>query len=120
VIKRANLASALTLGLLFLIGMAFAQADPGVSNNSGSFDGPAELPRLYVQSSLINTPAPGKTISVTAGGSLKAALASANCGDTIELQAGAEFQGNINLPAKPCDDQHWIVIRTSALLHRLW
>jgi hypothetical protein len=85
-----------------------------VSNSSGNFDGPAELPRVYVNSALADTPAPGKTIAVNAGGDLKAALNAANCGDTITLQAGAQFSGLFQLPAKPCDDQHWIIIRTSA------
>jgi putative Ig domain-containing protein len=85
------------------------------SQPSGSkFDGPAELPRVYIQSLLANTPAPGNTISVPAGGSLQTALNNANCGDTITLQAGATFPGVFTFPAKSCDDQHWIIVRTSA------
>lgn len=79
-----------------------------------STDGPAELPRVYVSSSMASTPAPGKRILVPAGANLGDALRSAHCGDTLLLQAGATFNGNYGLPAKPCDDQHWIVIRTSA------
>jgi hypothetical protein len=82
-------------------------------NNSG-FDGPAELPRVYLKTTLMDTPAPGKTISVSAGGDFQGALNSASCGDTIQLQAGAIFPGQFTLPAKSCDDQHWIIIRTSA------
>src|SRR5208337_5324989 len=78
------------------------------------FDGPAELPRFTVASSLADTPAPGSTISVPAGGNLQAALNSANCGDTIALQAGATYTGLFTFPAKSCDDQHWIIVRTSA------
>jgi hypothetical protein len=78
------------------------------------FDGPAELPRLFIQSSLAATPAPGQTIVVNAGGNFQAALNSASCGDTISLQAGATFTGIFTLPAKSCDDNHWIIIRTSA------
>src|SRR5208337_4955639 len=78
------------------------------------FDGPAELPRFTVASSLADTPAPGSTISVPTGGNLQAALNSANCGDTIALQAGATYTGLFTFPAKSCDDQHWIIIRTSA------
>jgi hypothetical protein len=80
----------------------------------GGFDGPAELPRVYIQSSLANTPAPGKTIPVNAGGNFQSALTSASCGDTITLQAGATFTGIFTLPAKGCDDNHWIIVRTSA------
>jgi len=78
------------------------------------FDGPAELPRIYVHSSLADTPAPGKIWSVKAGGNLQEALDRASCGDTLQLEEGASFQGLFRLPAKPCDDAHWIVIRTSA------
>src|SRR5438067_753216 len=81
---------------------------------SGNYDGPAQLPRVHVQSELANTPAPGNSISVTAGGSFQSALDKADCGDTIQLQAGATFSGQFTLPNKTCDDSHWIIIRTSA------
>jgi hypothetical protein len=81
---------------------------------TGSFDGPAELPRVYIDSSMAATPAPGSTISVNAGGDLQAALDSAQCGDTIALQAGASFSGYFIVPAKSCDDAHWIIVRTDA------
>jgi hypothetical protein len=84
------------------------------SQTSGNYDGPAELPRVYIQSTLADTPAPGSVASVPAGGDLQAALDSAGCGDTIELQAGATYTGLFTLPAKNCDDSHWIILRTSA------
>jgi len=80
---------------------------------SGNFDGPAELPRVYVQTDLAQTPAPGTVISVPNGGDFQKALASAQCGDTIELQAGGVYSGQFKLPAKSCDDNHWIIVRTS-------
>jgi hypothetical protein len=82
--------------------------------NYTGFDGPAELPRVYLHTTMADTPAPGSTITVNAGGDFQAALNSANCGDTISLQSGAVFSGNFSIPAKSCDDQHWIIIRTSA------
>lgn len=87
-----------------------------VSQSSNSnFDGPAELPRVYLNTTLADTPAPGSTINVSAGGDLQAALNNANCGDTIAIQAGATFVlHQYTLPAKACDDQHWIIVRTSA------
>ena len=84
------------------------------TNSGSNFDGPAELPRVYLQSSLADTPAPGTTIQVAAGDDLQGALNAANCGDTVALAAGATFTGLFQVPAKPCDDQHWIVVRTSA------
>ena len=86
--------------------------DSGVSG--AEFDGPAELPREFISSQMSDTPAPGSTVHVSAGADLQAALNRAACGDTIELQAGASFTGGFELPAKACDDEHWIVIRTSA------
>lgn len=80
----------------------------------GSLDGPAELPRVTVPSSMGDTPAPGTTIPVNAGGDLQAALNTAHCGDTIELQAGATFAGSFTLPAKSCDNAHWIIVRSNA------
>jgi hypothetical protein len=85
------------------------------ASTGGGFDGPAELPRVYLQTTLADTPAPGSTIPVNVGGDLQAALNSANCGDTVALQAGATFiRGHYVLPARNCDDQHWIIVRTSA------
>src|SRR5207302_8858930 len=82
--------------------------------SGGASDGPARLPIAYMQTTLANTPAPGTTIQVSAGATLQSALNSANCGDTIALAAGATFTGQFTVPAKPCDNAHWIIIRTSA------
>jgi hypothetical protein len=78
------------------------------------FDGPAELPRVFVRSFLADTPARGKTWVVKSSDDLHAILKQASCGDTIRLQASAAFTGVFTLPAKNCDDNHWIVIRSSA------
>lgn len=81
---------------------------------AGNFDGPAELPRVTVATSLADTPAPGSVVTVAAGADLQAALNNAFCGDTIELQAGAAFLGRFTFPAKKCDSTHWIIVRTSS------
>ncbi|HEY6765919.1 MAG TPA: hypothetical protein VI386_14235, partial [Candidatus Sulfotelmatobacter sp.] len=78
------------------------------------FDGPAELPRVTVKSNLRDTPAHGKTVTVKEADNLQQAINNASCGDTLRLQAGGKFAGNFSFPSKPCDDQHWIVIRTDA------
>jgi hypothetical protein len=80
----------------------------------GHFDGPAELPRIYIQSRLTDTPALGKVCLVKQDDNLQDAIDSAKCGDTLKLQAAATFRGLFRLPAKPCDDSHWIILRTSA------
>jgi len=77
-----------------------------------NFDRPAELPRVYLSTALANTPAPVKVTQVNAGGDFQAALNNASCGDTIELLAGATFSGVFKFPNKPCDDSHWIIVRT--------
>lgn len=81
---------------------------------SGNFDGPAELPRVYLNTAMSNTPAPGVTTLVPSGGDFQSALNNANCGDTIQLQSGATFSGLFKIPSKSCDAQHWIIVRTSA------
>jgi hypothetical protein len=93
--------------------LAVGQASGSSASRSGDFDGPAELPRSYVDSSLRSTPAPGKILTVRAGEDPSQVLARASCGDTIQLEAGATF-GKLLLPEKKCDDSHWIIVRTSA------
>jgi len=90
------------------------QMTRAADSQPGAFDGPAELPRVRIETSMRSTPAPGKVIRVRAGQDLGEALEKASCGDTVELQAGATF-GKVVLPAKKCDDSHWIIIRTSTL-----
>ncbi len=65
-------------------------------------------------SAMSDTPATGSIIAVSAGGDLQAALNRAQCGDQIELQAGATFTGLFTLPAKNCNIKSWIIVRTSA------
>lgn len=77
-------------------------------------DGPAELPRVYVQSALADTPAHGNTVLVKTKEELTSALDAAVCGETIKLLAGADFRGSFKLPAKNCDDSNWIILRSSA------
>ncbi len=78
------------------------------------FDGPAELPRIFLRTSMADTPAPGKSHLVKAGDNLQDAVDRASCGDTLRLEAGATFTGILRLPQKRCDDLHWIIIRASS------
>lgn len=82
------------------------------SNYTG-FDGPAQLPLSYFHTAMADTPAPGTVVTLNAGGDLQSALDNANCGETIQLQAGAVFDGDFTVPANTCDDKHWIIVRTS-------
>src|SRR5579864_5075965 len=101
----------LLLATIFLASTVGSVSDPV---SSGKFDGPAELPRILIKSSLADTPASGRVRMVKEGDNLQQALDAANCGDTLELQAGALYQGLIQIPDKHCDDAHWIIVRTSA------
>jgi len=103
----------LVAGLLFTLFTAVA-GTAETPSPAGNFDGPAELPRLHVKSSLADTPVPGKVKMVHAGDNLEEALNQASCGDTLKLEAGAVFSGHFVLPEKHCDDAHWIILRTSA------
>jgi hypothetical protein len=89
-------------------------AEQAISHEAAHFDGPAELPRVYVKSSMADTPAPGAIREVKAGNDLQQAIDSAKCGETLKLEAGATFRGKFRFPQKPCDDAHWIVLRSGA------
>jgi hypothetical protein len=83
----------------------------------GTTDGPATLPISCFYTALSATPSLGTVIPVGANGNLQAAINQAQCGDTITLQAKAAFLSSpagFVLPAKNCDNNHWITIRTSA------
>src|SRR5262249_61846060 len=54
-----------------------------------------ELPRAIVD--VTPPPPPGRTIAVTAGGDLQAAIDAAQPGDSITLAAGAAFSGKLRL-----------------------
>jgi hypothetical protein len=84
-----------------------------VAAGSG-YDGPAQLPLATVASSMADTPAPGSVVNVNAGANLQTALNNAQCGNTLQLQAGATFTGIFEFPNKNCDNDHWIIVRTSA------
>ncbi len=96
------------------ISTSSAQSSDASVPTAAQFDGPAELPRLAVASSVASTPAPGRSRQVRSGENLQSILNQSQCGDQILLEAGATFQGRFVLPAKDCDDQHWIVLRSSA------
>lgn len=75
---------------------------------------PPALPQTYLN--FPYTPPTGATITVPAGGSLQAAINSAQRGDEIVLPAGATFTGNFYLPVKSGTVANgWITIRTDKL-----
>lgn len=102
-----------SLGIIAIFTLFCDLVAPAARSQTTTFDGPAELPRAYVKRALANTPSPGKSILVRRGEDLQRAIDHASCGDTLRLEAGAQWSGTYRLPAKPCDDQHWITIRTA-------
>ena len=96
-----RLTSLLTVAMLMAIAVI---AEPVIAVT------PPELPRVRVEMPDPSTGA-GRTIAVTAGDDLQAAINRAQPGDTISLQAGATFRGNFTLPEKA--GEGWITIRTS-------
>jgi hypothetical protein len=70
------------------------------------------LPRLLVD---VTMPViTGRSIRVSAGGDLQAALNAAQPGDEIVVQAGATFSGPFTLPTK--SGAGWIIVRSSGAL----
>lgn len=88
-----------------------AYCDKGDVPKFGEKDGPAQLPKSCYYTGLDGTPSPGKRISVGANADLASAVESAKCGDTLLLPAGATYEVKV-LPAKKCDEGHYITIRT--------
>jgi len=88
-----------------------AYCEKGNQPHFGDKDGVAELPRTCYYTGLDGTPSPGKRISVDAKADLVSAIEGARCGDTLLLPAGAAYVVR-ELPAKKCDDGHYITIRT--------
>ena len=72
------------------------------------------LPQLQVNTDLSNAPVTGKSIPVSAGQDLQAAINSAQPGDEIVLQAGQSWTGSYVLPNKG-PSTSWITIRSSAV-----
>ena len=88
-----------------------AYCGKGDAPRFGDKDAVAELPKACYYTGLDGTPSPGRRITVSAKSDLAAAVEGAKCGDTLLLPAGASFLATM-LPAKKCDDQHYITIRT--------
>jgi hypothetical protein len=112
--KRTQTSKRTALSILILLASIGRGSQAANASTSAGFDGPAELPRILIQTAMANTPAPGITTTVNGGGNLQAALNSASCGDTILLEAGATFTGFFFFPKKNCDNSHWIIVRTSS------
>jgi hypothetical protein len=84
--------------------------------NFGGSDGPASTPKTCFNTARANTPSPGKVWNIPNGAALSTVLASVKCGDVVQLVEGGTYSfTNLTLPAKTCDDRHWITIETAGL-----
>lgn len=88
-----------------------AYCEKGNVAQFGEKDSVAELPKTCYYTALDGTPSPGKHVRVGDKANLAEAIEAAKCGDTLLLAAGASFDVH-DLPAKKCDDQHYITVRT--------
>jgi hypothetical protein len=89
---------------------------PGnVAEFGATMDGPAYLPTNCLYTALSGTPSPGPVTPLSSGSDLQSAINAAECGDTLSLEEGGVWTvGQLEFPAKSCDDNNWITIRTSA------
>ena len=80
-------------------------------------DRTANLPTSCFFTARFATPSPGRVITVPAGAKLQGFIDSAVCGETLMLAAGATYENvsGFTLPAKHCDDNHWITIRSNTV-----
>lgn len=95
-----------TAPIIYVLGLVLLAATP-LSLNAEQL--PA-LPQAFIDTTY--SPPSGATITVNAGGNLQAALNDAQLGDTIVLQAGAQFTGPFTLPNKT-SGSGWIYIVSS-------
>lgn len=119
--RRSSILLELVLFLLLAISFSFGTAPPTGENaycgkgnvaQFGEKDGVAELPKTCYYTALDGTPSPGRQIQVQANADLESAVGNAKCGDILLLPAGVTYEVR-DLPAKNCDDAHYITIRTA-------
>jgi Putative Ig domain len=86
--------------------------NPGDVPSFGTADGLAATPTSCFHTAESSTPSTGAVIQVAAGSNLQTVINNASCGDTLVLQAGRTYPG-FTLPAKNCDANRYITIRSS-------
>lgn len=94
---------------------ANAYCSPSGTWSGPTTDGPANLPVSCMYTPVSGTPSPGTVRgpdSTTAA--VQADVNAAACGDTILVTAGSSI-GTITLPAKKCDNAHWITIKSTGV-----
>ena len=91
------------------------QAGTAAPLPSGATD--AELPRVYLNTAVANTPSVGKQWHVAAGADLQTVIDAAAPGDQILLAAGATFRGNYTIrPKSGGISGGWITVMSDGTL----
>jgi len=92
-----------------------AYCSPSGTWSGPATDGPANMPMNCMYTPVSGTPSPGTVRgpdSTTAA--VQADINAAACGDTILVAAGSSL-GTLTLPAKKCDNAHWITIKSTGV-----
>lgn len=88
---------------------------------SGTWIGPttdngAQMPTVCMNTAVSNTPSPGTLRGPDSTlAALQADVNAAACGDVIQVAAGSIMTGTLSLPAKGCDNTHWITIESTGV-----
>jgi len=110
----------------FLFLMVVASVCYGQANNANTYCTPTEVPSFGTDNGVPGplscnytaraaSPSPnGVKWTPTTASALTTALASAACGDIIQIPAGTAIQGNFTI-ANACNAQHWLTIQTSGI-----
>jgi len=94
---------------------ANAYCSPSGTCSGPATDGPANMPVNCMYTPVSATPSPGTVRgpdSTTTA--VQTDINAAACGDTILVAAGSSL-GPITLPAKKCDNAHWITIKSTGV-----
>jgi hypothetical protein len=78
-------------------------------------DGPAKMPIECMYTSVESTPSPGEVRGPhSTTEEVQADINAAECGDKVLIASGSSL-GRITLPAKKCDNKHWITIASTGI-----
>lgn len=92
-----------------------AYCSPSGTWSGATTDGPASLPVKCMYTPLSGTPSPGTVRGPDSTTSaVQTDVNAAACGDTILVTAGSSLS-TITLPAKGCDNAHWITIKSTGV-----
>jgi hypothetical protein len=111
------LSTLLLASILFALACKKTEPPPEPQPSAAGFDGPAELPRTEMKTSIADTPAANPVKTVAAAANLQTALTSAQCGDHYTVDPKNNYTGSLKLPTRTdCTAANWIVIESAGPL----